>query len=93
MEELPLLINYMSYARKKFNQFFKIHLKIFFLRVEKREGEMVPYAEGSSIKGSSQQSWTSPLSLREDAHLKCYKWAGVKLNGGAGVGKRYYTPS
>ena len=45
---------------------------------------MVPKAEGSSVKGSSQQSWTSPLRLREGAHLKCYKWAGAKLKRGGG---------
>ena len=66
MEELLLLINYVLFARKKFNQFFKIYMKTF-LSGEKVEGEMVPYAEGSSVKGSSQQMNLWPLGLGRGA--------------------------
>ena len=54
---------------KKFNNLFKIYLKTFLL-VEKVEGEMVPKAEGSSVKGSSQQSWTSAPKVKGGCPLK-----------------------
>ena len=55
MEELQILINYVSFVRINFNPFLhEIHMKTV-LSGEKAEGEMVPLAEDSSVKGSSQQ--------------------------------------
>ena len=43
------------------------------------------------LRGATSRVGPLPLRFREGAHLKCYKWAGAKLNPGRGVGKRYYT--
>ena len=85
MEELPVLINYVSFARKNFNQFFQNLLETFKIW-EKVEGQRVHWAKGSSVKGSSQQSGPLALSLRE---------GGLLFSGGShslrGVGKWYYS--
>ena len=67
MEELLLLINYVSDTRKKFNHFFNLYMKIF-LSGEKVKGGMVPSAEGS-IKGEQPADRPLALRLREGALL------------------------
>ena len=59
-----------------------------FLWWEKVEGEKCISVQGSSVKGSSQQSSTSGPKVKGGAH---YFQAGAHLLWGEGVGKRYYT--
>ena len=58
----------MTFARKLFNVFSYFNKKL--LSGEKIEEKMVPYAEGSSVKGSSQQSWTSAPKVKGGCPLK-----------------------
>ena len=84
LDKVPLLVNYVSFATKIFN-IFKSLVKNVSVR-GKIEGERCMSAEGSSVKGSSQQSPTSGPSLREGAH--CFQAQAHLL---WGVGKQYYT--
>ena len=57
LEKVSLLVSYVSFATKIFN-IFKSLIEMF-LWGQKVEGGRCMSAEGSSVKGSSQQSWTS----------------------------------
>ena len=58
-----------------------------FLSGEKVEGERCMSADGSSVKGSSQQSFTFGPKVKGGAHY--FQVRAHLLLGGAG--KRYYT--
>ena len=77
MEELPLLINYVLFARKKSIVFKKLFEN--FSVGEKVEGEMVPKLRAQVLRGAASRYG--------------HKWVGAKLKRerGGGVGKRYYT--
>ena len=57
----------MSFATKIFNINFTIQSEIF-RSGEKIEGQMVHVAEGSSVKSSSQQSWSSGPYVKGGSH-------------------------
>ena len=74
LEKVSLLVNYVSFLTKIFN-IFKSWIEMF-LSGEKLEGEKCISAQGSSVKGSSQQSSTSGPKVKGGA---CYFQVGAHL--------------
>ena len=87
LEKVSLLV-VMDHLQQKYSIFLKVSLKMFLLG-EKVEGEKRISAQGSSVKGSSQQSSTPGPKVKGGGPLFS-GWA--HLLWGGGVGKRYYTP-
>ena len=85
LDKVPLLVNYVSFATKIFDIFTSL-IKNVSVRGKGRRGRCMS-AEGSSVKGSSQQSSTSGPKVKGGGPL--FSGLGPLIMGG--IGKRYYT--
>ena len=74
LDKVSLLVNYVSFATKIFNIFKSL------CQWEKVEGERYMSAEGSNVKGSSQQSSTSGPKLKGGGPL--FSGRGPLVTGG-----------
>ena len=79
LDKVSFLVNYISFETKIFN-IFKSLIENVYVNGEKVEGERYMSAEGSSVKGSSQQSSISGPKVKGGGPL--FSGRGPLITGG-----------